>query len=156
MKSANPIRRAVMEKSSGQAHEDIYQNDKKCALALGISRVSANRYKRSGGPLNAFAKYLDHAPDRFRIQAHLASRMIQEELEGLPIPDLITLYHETLQKEPLIEAEDRRLDITPGECWLNRSAASEKDAGINMRKCAIERLFAIYKVTDDDVWGSRR
>ena len=146
-------RRRIMARSSGHAHADTYPSDKKCALALGIHRTSANRWNRDGGTLNAFAKYLDHAPDRFRIQAHLASRMIQQDIKDLSKADLIDLYHRTITTEPQVEADDRMLDMSLGACWLNRARASERDSAINAKKAAIEREFAARGITESEVKG---
>ncbi len=153
MASKDPRRRAVMERSSGRAHADVYQNDKKCALVLGISRMSANRYKRTGGPLNFFAKYLDNAPDQFRIRAHLESRMIHKKIKVLNNAELITLYHRTLQHEGDVENDDRKLDVLPGADWEDRATASERDAATNLRKAAIEREFAVRGMSESEVWG---
>ncbi len=153
MSLKDPRRRAVMEASSGHAHADTYPNDKKCALVLGITRYSANRYKRNGGLVNAFVKYFEGAPDRFRVQAHFESRMIQMDIKGLTKADLIALYHETLQTEPQVESDDRTLDVSVGACWLNRARASERDSAINAEKAAIEREFAARGITEDEVRG---
>ena len=146
-------RRRVLIRSSGHAHTDIYPSDKKCALVLGIHRATANRYNRSGGPLHAFADYLDSAPDTFRIMAHLQSRNIQKRIAGLTKAQLVARYHEVIQEEPRVESEDHVLDKTPGACWLNRARASERDSAINAEKAAIEREFAVREMTEAEVWG---
>ena len=146
-------RRRVMTRSSGHAHADTYPSDKKCALVLGIHRATANRYKKNGGPLHAFADYLEAAPDQFRIRAHLESRMIQERIKALSKADLIALYHRTLQHEGDVENDDRKLDVRPGAEWEDRATASERDATTNLRKAAIEREFAVRGMTEAEVWG---
>ena len=151
MTSKDPRRRAVLERSSGHAHADVYKSDKKCAQVLGISRMSANRYKRTGGPLNFFAKYLDNAPDQFRIRAHIESRMIHKRIKVLSKAELIALYHDTLQHECDLENHDRKLDVLIGASWEDKATASERDAATNLRKAAIEREFAARGITEKEV-----
>ncbi len=147
----DPRRTDVMKAASGQAHADTYPSDKKCAIALKTTRETANRWKRNGGPVESFALYMENAPDRFRAQAHIISRRIQEDLERLTNAELIAEYHKTIKAEPHVEAEDRTLDVTPGIAWLDRAAASERDSAIDARKAAIERLFAVRRLTEQQV-----
>ena len=146
-------RRYVMAKSSGHAHADVYASDAKCALALGIHRATANRYKKNGGRLHELAHYVANAPDTFRIMAHLESWNIQKRIGGLSKADLVARYHQVLQEERDLENEDIKLDIRLGSCWLDRARASERDSAINAEKAAIEREFATRGMTESEVWG---
>ena len=153
---ADPRRSYAMARSSGHAHADIYPSDSKCALALGIHRATANRYRKNGGRLQELADYVTNAPDTFRIMAHLESWNIQKRIKNLPTPDLTKRYHEVLQEERDAENDDSKLDVLLGSSWLDRARASERDAAINLEKSGIEREFAARGVTEAEVWRRGR
>lgn len=139
---------------SAAAHADAEPDDQAAAGRLCGSRRTAARWRDEGPPpLRHAMDYLRHTRDAWRIAAEFQAEAKRGALEQLTDAGLIERYHELLDTEPAVEAEDRRLDVARDVSWLDRSTASVRDAALNAEKAAIERLFAERGLTEQDVLG---
>lgn len=137
----DPIQNDVAAQMAARAHGEAHDvNDKRTASLHGVSRRTANRWRREGhgNPVDSFASYLLTTPDPWRLVAHVRAIALRATVENLTRDELIAKYRELRKRGIHAESVDTTLDLTPGACWLDRSAASEMDAGHDELAAAIE------------------
>ena len=157
----NPRFRDMIATSAGLAHADSERGLTDAAVARRystagrkVSRRTANEWRRTGPPeVREFSIYLLACSDPFRIEASIKATVKQIVIAKLSDQELVHRYRELLEYEPIVEAEDRVLDVERGACWLRRAAASERDSAINAEKAACERELAARGLTETEVLG---
>lgn len=156
-------RRDVLTLSVAHAHNDAERGRSDSDLARRYTAAvrpvkvrTVNDWHRIGPPeARAFAAYLLVVSDPYRIEAAVRATVKQRALSKLSDAELIDRYRELLAIEPRVEADDRVKDVSRGLCWLQRAAASERDAAIDAEKAACEREFAARGLTERDVFDGR-
>ena len=159
----NPRGRDVIAMSAGLAHADAELGHTAADVARRYSsagrktaRRTASEFTRVGTPeLRDLTTYLLVVSDPYRIEAHVRVTIKQRVFAQFSDAELIERYHELLQYEPQVEADDRALDVSQGVSWLDRAAASERDSAIDAEKAACEREFERRRITEEDVWARR-
>lgn len=155
----DPRGRDILAMAAAHAHADAERGtlDRDGARRYGTSRRSHSRWRTEGPPaLRDAADYLIACADPFRVGAFLRATEKMRVLARLSDAQLIERYHELLEHEPRVEAEDRILDVSRGVSWTARAAASERDSAIDAEKAACEREFARRGITEEQVFGRRR
>lgn len=156
--------RDVLTASAALAHADAEHGQPDALVARRYSaagrktsRRAASEWKRVAPPESReFHAYLLVVSDPYRIEASVRATVKQRALSKLSDADLIERYHELLQHEPVVEAQDRVLTVSRGVSWLDRAAASERDASIEAEKAACAREFASRGITEAQVFGGSR
>lgn len=159
----DPRGRDVIAAVAGLAHADAERGHTAADVARRYSgagrrtsRRAASEWTRTGTPEHReFTAYLLVVSDPYRIEASIRSTIKQRAISRLSNAELIHRYHELLAIEPRVEADDRVLCVTRGACWLQRAAASERDAAIDAEKAACEREFAARGITEAQVFDGR-
>lgn len=132
------------------AHADAVPVPKREARRLGKSPRTVRRWNHDGPPhLRQMALYLHGHPNPHRIIASLRAAA-NADLEAMTTAQLKAEYRRLLVEECTVEAEDRRGTLD-GTKWLDVAAESERDAAVDLRKAAIERIFAGRKVRMEEV-----
>lgn len=130
------------------AHSD-HTTPKREALRMGNSVRTQRRWSTEGPPqLRQIALYLEGHPNPHRILAHVRT-MADAQIRALSNADLIADYRLLLVEECDVEAADRRGFLVGS--WLDVAAESERDAAVDIRKAAIEREFAVRRITRAEV-----
>lgn len=148
--ATDPIALDVHHALAAKAHEDADG----CPKRSIASARSARRWRQEGkgSPCDSFGQYLMGVDDPFRVLANVRAVALAS-IETLSRAETITEYRKVVASEKAREAENTVLDLTRGASWLDRAAASERDAGVDLRKAALERRLAQLRVTDAEVWA---
>lgn len=152
----DPRGRDFLAAAAAMAHADAERGkkDREAMRRYGTSRRSHSRWRTEGPPaLRDAGAYLLACSDPFRADAFLRATDKMRVLARLSDAALIERYHELLRYEPQVEANDRVLDVSRGVSWMDRAAASERDAAIEAEKAACAREFARRGLTEAEVFG---
>lgn len=150
----DPRRRDVLAAAAARAHADAEPDDQEAAARHGVSRRTGTRWRHEGPPVvRGFQTYLWGSPDPWRVAQDAVAVAKHRTVSERSTADLIEDYRALLAHECDVEAEDRRCDVTRGTSWLDRSAASVRDAAVDAHKAAIEREFACRGLTEEEVFG---
>lgn len=155
----DPRRRDVIAAAAAAAHVDAEggRPDRDAARRFSTSRRTVNRWTHDGPPaVREFSLYLLHSPDPYRVAVDALAIAKQHAIARKSTPDLIADYRALMQQECRVEAEDRMDDVQRGVSWLDRAAASARDAAVDAEKAACEREFAARGVTEAEVFGGGR
>jgi hypothetical protein len=98
------------------------------------------------------SSYLMNCPDPLRIVAW-AKGLAFDGYRRKTDAELIQSYRDLLEYEPEVEAADRITDVSRATSWLDRAAASERDASVDEQKAAHERIFAERRIPLERVFG---
>lgn len=155
----DPMIRDVIDALAAAAHGDTEPDDS-AAVARGAapSRRTANRWRQAGrgSPAEAFGSFLLDCRDPFRMLAHVKALAKRAALAKLTNAELIERYRDLRIAEKQREAADTILDMDAAAGWLDRAAASERDAALDEECAAIERVFAERRITPAEVFGGSR
>jgi hypothetical protein len=160
---ADPRGRDVLTAVVGMAHADAERGRTAADVARRYtrsgrktSRRAASEWTRVGTPEHReFTAYLLVVSEPYRIEASVRATIKQRAISKLSDAELIDRYRDLLALEPRVEADDRVMGVTRGASWLDRAAASERDAAIDAEKAACEREFAARGITEGQVYGGR-
>ena len=150
------IRKDIRRIGAGVAFHDAERQDPARASAErhGVARRTAQNWRTQGHPaVMAFLDYLESTPDPFRVLAECRVNVKGKHLRGLSVGDILERYGDLVLLEKDAEAEDLKLDCTPGASWSDRALASARDASINEEKAALERELEARRVTWMEVQG---
>ena len=146
----NAYEHDALVEGAARAHADAVRVPKREALRLGKSPRTIRRWSHDGPPhVVQTAMYLHGHPKPFRILANLRA-VANADLEAMSTPALISEYRRLLVEECSVEAEDREGTLI-GTKWLDVAAQSERDAAVDLRKAAIEKIFAGRRVSMEEV-----
>lgn len=150
----NARTRDVLKAAAARAHADAEPDDRKAVARHGKSRRTWAR-ARAEGPVEVRAAqaYLWESPHPWRIAAELTATAKHRTVERLSRAELIERYRDLLEADAIGEGEDNALRVRRSVDWMDRAAASERDAAIDMEKAACERRFAVLGVTEPEVFG---
>jgi hypothetical protein len=144
----------VIRRTAAEAHADQPGGDKRLAGRYAKSRRTMARWRDKGPPeMRAAQTYLLNCPNPYRAWATLSVTRMQARLRDKPTSELIKEYHAVLAEDKAGEAEDTQHDLCRRTGWLDKSLSSERDAAVDTRKAALERIFAERRVTAEEVWG---
>lgn len=153
----------VVAAAVGLAHADAERGHTAAEVARRYStagrkasRRRANEWTRVGPPeLREITSYLLVVSNPYRIEASIRTTVKQRAIGKLSTPALIERYHELLELEPTVEAQDRLGEVVRGMPWVERAALSERNAAVDAEKAACEREFAARGITERDVFEGR-
>lgn len=146
----NARRRDTLIKGAARAHADAVKVAKREAMRMGVTPRTTRRWSVSGPPqVKQMTFYLAEHEDPHRIAAHVCT-LADATLAKLTDAALIEEYWRLLREECPAEAADR-LGTLFGKSWDDMAAESEREGAIDIRKAAIERLFASRGITTEEV-----
>lgn len=158
MRPHSPYVDAVREHMAARAHGDAYETPKKAALRNGVSPRTARRWRSpreaKGSPQDQYSIYLAHSDQPWRLVAANKVTAEQKTVSTWTDAQLIARYRELLIEGPHTEAVDTANASRRGVCWLDRATDSERDAAHDVLKAAIEREFAVRRITEEEVFES--
>lgn len=147
----NGYRMDAMQHGVARAHADAVRVPKKEAQRMDKSVRTTRRWAVEGPPqLRQLALYLEDHPGPHRILASV-SAMADRKVRSMTDADLIHEYRLLLVQECEVEAADRAGSFN-GASWLDVAAESERDAAVDLKKAAIEREFAVRRITREAVF----
>lgn len=135
---------------AGVAHADAHPSPKASAKRNGRHLGTEYVWRKVGPP--PLVNYMLNCEFPFRLVAWAKAVAKKNAIDRLTAPQLIQRYHEILQAEKKVEAKDTALDLNRHASWLDRAAASERDAALDEEKAAIERRFAELRLSWEGVW----
>ena len=160
----HPTRKKSPDSFAGVAavvHADTQGSDKRAAARHGRNASTVNRWRNigKGSPVHACLEYIAQCDDPMRVAATVLAAARMRELSDRTTPELIALYWDCRRSESEKEARDRALDsLAPSEWdWTEKADATARDSGVEIKKEAIQRLFAHRRVSPADVmaWGAK-
>jgi len=135
---------------AGRAHRAANPNPKRSARLNGHHLSTEYRWTEDGPePLR---RYLHNCDYPWTIVGYVKA-WAMAKVDRMTRAEVIERYRALLLAEKASEAANTALDLTRGACWLDRSESSERDAGHDEEKAAIERKLASLKVKDSEVWS---
>lgn len=145
-----PAQRDVQRRLAGRAHRAANPNPKRSARKNGRDLSTDYRWAESGpDPLR---QYMLNCEDPWVLVGHVKA-WAMERTDRMTREEAIEAYRSILLAEKTQEAANTALDLTRGACWLERSESSERDAGHDEAKAALERKLALLRVKDSEVWS---
>lgn len=142
-------------------HTDTQGSDKKSAARHGRNASTVNRWRNwgKGSPVYECIRYVMACIDPERVAATILAAARMRALADKTTSELIAMYWECRRSEAEKEARDRALDsLPPSEWdWSEKADATARDGGVEIRKEAIQRIFAARKVAPADVlaWSGK-
>lgn len=153
----SPYLDAVREHMAATAHGEAYETAKRAAYANDVSPRTARRWRSpreaKGSPQDQYTLYLSLADDPWRLVAANHVTAEQRTVRAWTKQELVARYRELLAEEKKAEASNTCLDLSRGVSWLDRAASSERDVRHNALKAAIEREFAVRRMSEEEVFG---
>ena len=149
----------VLADTAASVHADTQAADKRAARAHGKDRSTLNRWRNigKGSPVHACLEYIAQCDDPMRVAATVLAAARMRELSDKSTPELIAMYWTCRRIEAEKEARDREMDSLPPADWVwaNKADATARDGAVEIRKEAIQRVFAARRVSPADViaWG---